>query len=329
MRLRRVRLSDGVTSTAFWDAPRERWVALVPALKLTPDATLEPAADDLVAFLAHGEAARDAALRLGDALSDEPLSDSFELDPLLPFAPKLLRAYPCWRAHWEQAARGLMRRNVPLAGAPVALFERVTGRTFPPLSPGRAYESRPSFYIGNHLTIEPADTTVPRPDYSNEMDLELELAMVIARDVRDATGSSALDAIGGFTILNDLSARDTQWEEYRQGLFGPLGKTKSFATVMASEVVTADEVLPHIESLAASIRVNGETWATTSTAGMAYTPEQLVAHASLSERVQAGELISTGTMPDGCGLELGRSLNPGDEVELDIERVGSLRCRIG
>ena len=74
--------------------------------------------------------------------------------------------------------------------------------------------------------------------------------------------------------------------------------------------------------------VNGETWSETSTAGAAHSPGDLVAYASRGERLAAGDVFAMGTLPRGCGLELDRWLQPGDEVRLEIEGVGTLTNRI-
>ena len=331
MRLRRVMLTAGGTSAAVWDEPRERWLPLRPALEHAGAGydILEPAADDLLSFLAAGTNAREAAAALADALAERDFADTFELRPMLPFHPRLLRAFACWERHWEQAARGLVRRYLPPALPLTTAYERVTHSTFPAFRPKRLFYEQPASYIGNHLTFVPDGETLPWPSYCRDLDFELEFGAVLAQPVKDATADEGQAAIGAFVVLNDLSARDTQWREYRHGIFGPLGKTKTFASAMSAEMVTADEVLPHIEHLRASVRVNGETWSQTSTEGIQHSLGAIVAHASDGEQLHAGELLASGTMPDGCGLELDRWLSPGDRLELEIERIGILTNRIG
>lgn len=330
MRLRRVRLCDSERfSTAVWDEPRTRWVPLARALELIATPPLDDARDDLIAFLAGGEQALEAAAGLCEALASETFSATFELGPILPFTPKLLRAFTSWERHWTQSARGLVRHYTPQVAAAIEQQEQASGETDSRLLPGALYEQRPSFYIGNHLTIEAAETTIPWPGFCLDLDFELELAAILCRPVRDVRGPAALAAIGGFTVFNDLSARDVQWEEQLGGIFGPLGKTKSFASVMGLEVVTADEVLPHLDTIRAEVRVNGETWSRTATAGMKHDFADLVAYSANGEQLYPGEIISSGTMPNGCGLEFDRWLQPNDQLELEIERVGTAFSRIG
>jgi 2-keto-4-pentenoate hydratase/2-oxohepta-3-ene-1,7-dioic acid hydratase in catechol pathway len=318
VRLRRVRLKDSDEfSTAVWDDGR--WVPLPPAL----DA-------DVLALLASAELRQEAAAVVESARDEDP-SAALELDPApLPFTPLSLRAFSVFERHHVQASRGLIRRYLsPAARGVVTGFEGVSRRTFPALKPKKLFYEKPIYYMGNHLTIRPDGAELPWPRYSNDLDFELELGFVLASPLRDASEEEAADAIGGFFVVNDMSARDTQWKEYREGLFGPVVKAKAFATAMSCEVVTADEVLPRVDALRGSVRVNGETWAEGSTAEMRYGPAAMVAYASEGEDLRAGEVFATGTLPGCCGLELDRWIEPGDELELEIEGVGTLRNRVG
>ena len=146
-------------------------------------------------------------------------------------------------------------------------------------------------------------------------------------DTADAWSAAA--AIGGFVVFNDISARDVQWEEQRRSSFGPVVKTKTFASAMGSVVVTADEVLPDLDDLAGSVVVDGETWATTSTAGMRWSPADWVAWASRGEQIGPGELFTSGTLPSGSGLEIDRWIRPGQTVTLSIDRIGTVTNRVG
>jgi len=332
MRLRRVELAQGAgRSTAILDAERERWVALVPALERHPEhaAAIGDGARDVVAFLAAGPQAREAARELCAALAGEDLGVTHVDRPLLPFAPRALRAFASWERHWVQAARGLQRRYVPAARPVVNLYERLSGRTFPPFRPRRRFYREPAFYMGNHQNFYTDGDVLPWPSLCRDMDYELEFGAVLARPLLNATPAEAEAAVGGFVVLNDLSMRDVQWQEYRGGIFGPLGKTKTFANAMSAELVTADEVLGSISSLRGTVRVNGELWSDTSTDGMQHSLGTLLAYASTGEQLHTGELIASGTLPEGCGLELDRWLRPGDSLELEIQGIGRLRNVVG
>lgn len=170
---------------------------------------------------------------------------------------------------------------------------------------------------------------LPWPLYTKELDFALEIGFVVTRQVRDATAQQARAAIGGCVLFNDLSARDVQWREHRDGLFGPVVKSKSFANAIGATVVCADEVLDRIADLPATVTVNGQSWSSTSTRGMRYTPAEMLAWASRGETLHPGELLSSGTAPGGSGVELDRWLSPGDVLTFHVEGIGSLTNPIG
>jgi 2-keto-4-pentenoate hydratase/2-oxohepta-3-ene-1,7-dioic acid hydratase in catechol pathway len=124
--------------------------------------------------------------------------------------------------------------------------------------------------------------------------------------------------------MNDFSARDVQAREMTAG-FGP-AKGKDFGTVLGPWVTTLDEL--DLGDLTMLARVNGEEWSRGSTSTLTWSLEELVAYASRNEVVVPGQVIGSGTVGLGCGLELYRKLSPGDEVELEIEGIGTLRNRL-
>jgi 2-keto-4-pentenoate hydratase/2-oxohepta-3-ene-1,7-dioic acid hydratase in catechol pathway len=296
-----------------------RWVALAPL-------TDEPWARDLVALLAGGAMVRERVEKLVSGTEPAALLD----DVLLPFEPRSLRAFSIYPAHVEQSARVLVTRFFPKGAAAVLwLFERLTRRTFPPLKPNARFFEQPAFYVGNHTAFRADGETIPWPSHTGFLDYELELGFVLAAPVADATAQEGEGAIGGFVLINDWSARDVQADEYRHGIFGPAVKAKTFDNAMGTVVVTADELLDRAGSLRASVRVNGEVWSETSTAGAAHSLGVLVARASAGERLAPGDLFATGTVPRGSGLELDRWVRPGDVVELELEGLGTLTNTIG
>lgn len=330
MRLRRVRLPSGEDAIAVWDDEAERWTAVGPAIAgLGDPAFAGLPAGDMLGLLAGGDETREALRALCDAARERSAGADHELVPLLPVAPVLMRAFANSERHWIQGARGLVRLHLPRTLPAIRAVETVTRRPFPPFRPGKLFYREPSFYLGNPLTFVPDGAEAPWPAYTERLDFELELGAIVVRPLRDATIEEAGDAIGGFVVINDLSARDTQWRELREGLFGPVVKSKTFASAMSAELVTADEILPHVRDLRASVKVNGELWSATSTADLRWSFEEMLVHASAGEDIHPGELLSSGTLPEGCGLELGRWIAPGDELELTIEHVASLRNRIG
>ncbi|MEV7397076.1 fumarylacetoacetate hydrolase family protein [Aeromicrobium sp. NPDC092404] len=184
----------------------------------------------------------------------------------------------------------------------------------------------PVSYCGNPLAFIGPDDEVPWPHYSEHLDYELELGIVIGRPGTNLTPDEALQHVAGLTILNDVSARDIQAREMTGGL-GP-SKGKHFACAVGPWVTSLDE-LDLEAGLVMQTRVNGETWNRSTTADMIWSIAELVAWTSQAEELVPGMLLGSGTCNEGCTLEIGKRLAPGDLVELEIEGLGVLRNRYG
>lgn len=281
---------------------------------------------DLLAFLGDGTDAVSEATNLMRARNRTVTGPPTGL----PFAPRSLRAFALWESHMVGAARAFVNHFAPARIRNVVNgFERATGRTFPALRPRRNYYRYPQFYFGNHRSIVGDGDLVAWPSFSRVLDFELELGVVVARTVRDCSASQGRAAIGGFTVFNDWTARDTQWDDTRNGTFGGVFKAKTFAGAMGATVVTADEVLDRWTALRGHVQVNGETWCEGSTASAQHDLGDAVAYAAAGEVLSAGDVLSSGALPGCCGLELGRFVAPGDVVRLEIEGVGTLTNRVG
>ena len=181
-----------------------------------------------------------------------------------------------------------------------------------------AWYELPVFYFSNPGAIYRDGDEIPKPADTKRLDYELELACVIGPDGRPE----------GFTIMNDFSARDLQALEMQVGL-GP-AKGKDFATALGPELVSPNE-LPADLDMRAIARVNGEVRTDSRTGGMYYPWGQLLeAAARNTPGLTPGEVIGSGTVGGGCILEHGdgRWLQPGDEIELEIDGIGVLRNRI-
>ena len=175
----------------------------------------------------------------------------------------------------------------------------------------------PVFYFSNPAAIYGPEDEIPYPVGSEALDYELEVAAVIGAD----------GEIGGFTIMNDWSARDLQRKEMRVGL-GP-AKGKDFATSLGPVIVTPDELGDLRLELVA--RVNGEERSRGNLGDMYHSWESILEHAGRNTALRSGDVIGSGTVGSGCILEHGdeRWLQPGDEVELEVPGIGILRNRIG
>ncbi len=182
--------------------------------------------------------------------------------------------------------------------------------------PAEWYEL-PVFYFSNGAAIYGPEDDVPYPEGTEELDYELEVAAVIGAEGR----------IGGFTIMNDWSARDLQRTEMKVGL-GP-AKGKDFATSLGPVLVTLDEFGGSRGAMVA--RVNGEERSRGDLADMFWSWERVVAQAARNTMLRPGDVLGSGTVGSGCILEHGdgRWLRPGDLVELEVDGIGVLRNRVG
>ena len=185
----------------------------------------------------------------------------------------------------------------------------------------------PAYYKGMPDTVIGPEAEIPWPAWTDRLDHELELAAVIGRRCKDVPASEARECVFGYTIWNDVSARDVQTRELPVGM-GP-GKAKDWdgANVLGPCLVTADEL--DASELRMEVRVDGERWGGDSSASMHWSFADMIAYASRSQTLYPGELLGSGTAAGGSGLELDRELRPGSVVELEIEGIGVLRNRIG
>ena len=205
-----------------------------------------------------------------------------------------------------------------------------------------AWYRLPVFYFSNTSEIRGPSDPVWAPAGSSELDFELEVGALVDTPARDLPAERAEEAIGGYCILSDWSARDLQRDETTVRL-GP-AKGKDFATSIGPWLVTPDELAdarapdaagPDLAMIATvrapdglRIEVARGTWAS-----VHFSFGQMLARASADVRLRPGELVGSGTVGGGCLLEsregsLGRWLLPGDEVVLRIERLGELRTPI-
>jgi 2-keto-4-pentenoate hydratase/2-oxohepta-3-ene-1,7-dioic acid hydratase in catechol pathway len=239
--------------------------------------------------------------------------------------PPQMRDFLCFEKHLVQAFQQLrVMRASESADPAAAMAEMERDGT---LAVPKAWYERPIYYHPNRLNVVGHDCDVVWPAYSARMDYELEFGAYIGRGGRDIGKARARDHIFGYTIFNDFSARDEQTKDM-PGQLGP-GKGKDFdgGNVMGPCLVTADELTDPYD-LTMIVRVNGEERGRGHSSEMAWRFEDCIAHVSRSETLEPGEFFGSGTVGDGCGVEHMRFLEPGDVVELEVERIGVLRNRI-
>jgi len=198
-----------------------------------------------------------------------------------------------------------------------------------------AWYRLPIFYFGNTSEIRGPDDPVWAPRGSAELDFELEVCALVDTPAIDLPADRAEEAIGGYAILNDWSARDLQRDETTVRL-GP-AKGKDFASSIGPWLVTPDELadarVGTAYDLAMTARVGDVPVSRGRWADAQFSFGQMLARASADVHLRPGDLLGSGTVGSGCLLEvrdetLGRYLEPGDEVVLAIERLGELHSPI-
>jgi len=202
----------------------------------------------------------------------------------------------------------------------IAATSKKRGQPIPP-----EWYKFPIYYKGNHRTIIGPDQDLPWPLETTKLDYELELACVIGRSGRDIPEREAQDYIAGYTIMNDFSARDIQFQEMACRL-GP-AKGKDFATALGPCLLTPDEIA-ELGALTMIARVNGEEWSRGRFGTIHWSFPQMIAHVSRGETIYPGDVFGSGTVGGGCGLEMDRYLKPGDIVELEIQPIGILQTKV-
>ena len=192
----------------------------------------------------------------------------------------------------------------------------------------------PVFYFSNHLAFKGPDENIPMPNDCNWLDYELEVACVIGKQGRNISASDADKYIFGYCILNDWSARDLQRKEMKVGL-GP-AKGKDFATSIGPWIITKDELENRRSGkgfdVSMKAKVNGVLLSEGNMKEIYYSFAEMIERASAGVTLYPGEIIGSGTVGTGCILELGtevhRWLQPGDVIELEIDKLGVLKNSI-
>lgn len=190
-----------------------------------------------------------------------------------------------------------------------------------------AWYEIPAYYKGGNTGFIGHDEIIPWPYYSQQLDYELELGVVIGRDGKNIKAKDIKKHIFGFTILNDISARDIQRKEMSIRL-GP-AKGKDWCSVMGPVIVTFDEFNYQEPNLLMTAAVNGAEWSRGQSGDSHYSWGQMIEHLSMEEWVRATDFLGSGTVGTGCGLELDKWIKPGDLLELNIEKIGTLKNIVG
>lgn len=281
----------------------------------------------MLALIDRGDAALDDASTLFERYGkDEDLSvpvDGSEILAPLP-EPRQMRDGMSFPVHIVQSPVGHLKLKARKSGD-TAELARLLSAPLPELP--EIYRKQPIYYITNRFSVNGTNTTIKWPRYSQVMDYELEFGIVTKNKGANISAAKARDHIFGYTIFNDFSARDAQRVEM-EGRLGP-AKGKSFdgGNVLGPWIVTPDEIGDPYK-LRMEARVNGEVRSQGTSEGMLFSFEEIIAHVTRDETLMPGEFIGSGTVGNGCGLELGWYLEDGDSVELEVEKIGVLKNRV-
>ncbi len=217
-----------------------------------------------------------------------------------------INCYRDFYAHEKHVAKGFEKRGEPI----------------PP-----AWYEIPAYYKGPTTGFIGAEETIPWPSYTKKLDYELEFGVVIGKDGKNIKAENALEHIFGYTIFNDISARDIQKKEMAVRL-GP-AKGKDFCSVVGPVIVTADDFAGKEPNLLMTATINGEEWSRGYTGDSHYTWAQMIEHASKEEWLLSTDFMGSGTVGTGCGLEVDKWIQPSDTIILEIEGIGKLKNLIG
>ena len=181
------------------------------------------------------------------------------------------------------------------------------------------------FFQNVDAIVGPDDPVIYPEHLTEELDYELELAVVVRKTGKWFSPEEAMDYVGGYVIFNDITARDIQRREMRSGVFSFCKAIDTFCP-LGPWIVTADEI-PDPHDLAMKLRVNGETRQTSHSGRMSTTIPEILSHYS-ALGYSAGDVVSTGTVSGVAGFSEDAAslyLKPGDVMECEIERIGVLR----
>jgi len=219
------------------------------------------------------------------------------------------------------ALAGNYSEHIKEAGLSLGLSDSPRKTTVP-----RPFLKPPTVVIG-------PDEEIPWPAYSEQIDYEIELAVVIGKQAKYVKPEGALECIAGYTICNDVSARSVTfaknrakrpWDEFYDWLSG---KWADGFLPMGPYLLTCDEV-ENVQNLEMILKVNGEVRQKANSSQMIYPVADIVCFLSHIMTLEPGDIIATGT-PSGVAMATGRFLQPGDTIECTIEKLGTLINTMG
>lgn len=264
---------------------------------------LSGAASGMLALIAGGDPAREALAEVAERAPDEALLPLTSVELVAPIPRPRKNVFCVGRNYAEHAAESLraIGQEVKLPQFPNIFTKAVTAVTGP----------------YSDISFDPS--------VSEKMDWEVELAVIVRAAGRQIARADAMRHVWGYTVLNDVSARDIQ---NRPGVQWFLGKSLDGSCPMGPWIVTADE-LPDPTNLRLRLLVNSVVKQEDTTANMLFDIPTLLAEISRGMTLEPGDILATGT-PAGVGFARTppEFLRPGDVMESEIEGIGAMRNRV-
>jgi 2-keto-4-pentenoate hydratase/2-oxohepta-3-ene-1,7-dioic acid hydratase in catechol pathway len=203
------------------------------------------------------------------------------------------------------------------------IAERTTGKR-----PSMTKPKEPWFFLKNaRSAVTGPGAEVALPSFSKQVDWEAELGVVIGRATRNISEERALDAVAGYTIVNDLSARDLMKREGTPFIYDWVGQKCFEHSAPMGPWITPAEYVGDSENLSIKLWVNGALKQDSNTKHMVHNAREQIAYLSRHFTLHPGDIIATGT-PAGVGMPRGEFLKAGDEVRIEIENCGVLVNRM-
>ena len=277
----------------------------------------------MLALIDGEEAALAAAQSLVDAAPAEAVRETAAVTLRSPLPrPRQMRDFMAYEGHARGAREVHFRKSAARKADPEVAME--TYRSRGQLDPPPVWFKQPVYFKCNRLNVIGPGENIVYPSATEELDYELEISFVTGRKGKNIAEADARGYIFGYTIYNDVSARDIQIEEMR-GQLGP-AKGKDFDTgnILGPCIVTADEI-PDPYALDMRARLNGEELSRGRSGDLHHSFERMIEHVSRNETIWPGEVFGAGTIGGGSGHEHARLMQIGDTVELEIEKIGVLR----
>jgi len=238
-----------------------------------------------------------------------------EINLELPLKPRSLRDAYAFRQHVETSRRNRGLKMI------------------------KEFDNFPVYYYSNSDGVIGPGNIIIDEIFMSKLDFELEVAIVIGKEGKNISVKEADNHIAGFMIMNDFSARDLQMQEMKLNL-GP-AKGKDFATSLGPYILTSDELLEYTTDteygkqykLEMKCYINDEIISEDNLKNMSWTFAQIIERVSMGTTIYPGDVIGSGTCATGCFLELNQNaderwLKRGDEIALEVEKLGILKNKI-